>query len=76
LLTDIEGIFKNVKEIICVLKCVRRKRTFRDMEGIFKKVNYIYVCVRAVRREKKNNFQRERSIRPGEGKQIQARKIS
>jgi hypothetical protein len=34
-LRDIEGIFKKVKEIICVLKCVCGKRTFKDMKDIF-----------------------------------------
>jgi hypothetical protein len=57
------------------------------MEGIFKKVNYIYIyiyiyisaseCV--LEGEKKNRtklvFQRERAIRQGEEKPIQARQI-
>jgi hypothetical protein len=53
------------------------------MEDIFKKVNYIYIyksaseCV--LEGEKKNRtklaFQRERAIRPGEEKPIQARQI-
>jgi hypothetical protein len=65
-LRDIKDIFKKVKEIICVLKCVRGKKTFKDMIDIFKKVN-----------SKEQNLlnQRERSIQPGEEKQIQARKI-
>jgi len=64
-----------------VLKCVCGKRTFRNMEGILKKFNYIYMsaseCV--LEGEKKNRtklaFQRERAIRPGEEKPIQARQI-
>ena len=53
-----------------------RKKTFRDMNDIFNIYECKWVC--AIRREKitKLAFQREtRSIRPGEEKQIQARKI-
>ena len=58
---DIEGIFfKKVNELICVLKCVCGKRTFRDMEDIFKKVNYIYIsaseCVLEGEKKKEQNL--------------------
>jgi len=66
-----------------VLKCVHGKKTFRDIEGIFKKVNYIYIymsssecAVKKKKKETKLAFQIKRSIRPGEEKQIQARKFS
>jgi len=71
-----------------VLKCVRGKKTFRDIEGILKKVNYIYiyiyiyiyeckwVCCKEKKKRTKLAFQIETSIRPGEEKQIQARKFS
>jgi len=75
-LRDIEGIKKKVNELICVLKCVCGKRTFRDMGGIFKKVNYIYMSANECVREgekKVLTFQRERAIWPGEEKPIQAR---
>jgi len=60
-LRDIEGIFfKKVNELICVLKCVCGKRTFRDMEDIFKKVNYIYIsaseCVLEGEKKKEQNL--------------------
>ena len=58
--------------------CVGGKKKLRDVEGIKKKELYIRVQVSVCYKETKKKllFQREGSIRPGEEKQIQIRKIS
>jgi hypothetical protein len=64
--------------------CVWGKKKLRDVEGILKKefIIYIYIYIymsasECVGNKKKNLlFQREWSIRSGEEKQIQTRKIS
>jgi neutral trehalase len=65
-LRDIEDIFKKVKEIICVLKCVHGKKTFKDMKDIFKKVNSkeqnLIIEKEAFGQERKNKFKQRKIL--------------